>query len=572
VAPRPTVPTIGSFKADATAIGIGNGTTLRWSVTNAVGAVQVQITAVGTVAASGSSAITPAATTTYVLTATNTQDSTKVVSASVTVTVVPKPVISFSVGSAGGPSSGIEYKGHSTSLWWTVLDTTSAPLTLNVSINGTTSLGASGSMTVTPASATTYTLTATNNYGGSATAQATVTVTGAPVITSFTASVNPVTVGGTTVLSWSTQGDTSRTLNGVALPGGISSIVVAPSKTQDYVLVAANPAGTATQTLTIPVQGSGSPAWVRDIVYIGGKELAEFDPSGMHITQVDHLGSPRIVVNGAGAVESTQKFLPFGETVDRSGSLITAKGFTNHEQTDPSGLIYMQARFYLPQYHRFASPDPVRDQHFEETQSWNIYSYVQNNPMTHTDPTGQILEVPDCMKKGEKSTAPPRPKSTKPPAPAKKTITTTSTGAKVVSEKSITDHTNLTKTVGNGECVTLVVDLAPGEVPNTGHWEAVGPVNKDTPLDAIVATLPKGKYPSGVDAKTKQPNPRHVGIFRGWLGGPFRIFDQIKSRDPKGNLLTHAPSERIMREDGHGFVNQAGNYSVVTWKTGIGDK
>jgi len=39
-------------------------------------------------------------------------------------------------------------------------------------------------------------------------------------------------------------------------------------------------------------------------------------------------------------------------------------------------------------YGRFASPDPARDQHFEQTQSWNIYSYVQNNPVMNTDPTG----------------------------------------------------------------------------------------------------------------------------------------------------------------------------------------
>jgi len=49
----------------------------------------------------------------------------------------------------------------------------------------------------------------------------------------------------------------------------------------------------------------------------------------------------------------------------------------------------MQARFYLPMYGRFASPDPARDQHFEETQSWNIYSYVQNNPVMFPDPNGQ---------------------------------------------------------------------------------------------------------------------------------------------------------------------------------------
>ncbi len=49
----------------------------------------------------------------------------------------------------------------------------------------------------------------------------------------------------------------------------------------------------------------------------------------------------------------------------------------------------MQARFYAPWYGRFLSPDPARDQHFEETQSWNIYSYVRNNPTMNIDPDGQ---------------------------------------------------------------------------------------------------------------------------------------------------------------------------------------
>jgi RHS repeat-associated protein len=64
---------------------------------------------------------------------------------------------------------------------------------------------------------------------------------------------------------------------------------------------------------------------------------------------------------------------------------------SHSEQTDASGLIYMQARFYLPMYGRFASPDPARDQHFEATQSWNIYSYVQNNPIMAIDPNGEEL-------------------------------------------------------------------------------------------------------------------------------------------------------------------------------------
>ncbi|BDU75483.1 hypothetical protein METESE_04410 [Mesoterricola sediminis] len=53
----------------------------------------------------------------------------------------------------------------------------------------------------------------------------------------------------------------------------------------------------------------------------------------------------------------------------------------------------MQARFYLPMYGRFASPDPARDQHFEDTQSWNIYSYVRNNPVMLFDATGQFARI-----------------------------------------------------------------------------------------------------------------------------------------------------------------------------------
>lgn len=81
--------------------------------------------------------------------------------------------------------------------------------------------------------------------------------------------------------------------------------------------------------------------------------------------------------------------MPFGESLTHpEDASKIAKGFTNHEQTDPSGLIYMQARFYAPWFGRFLSPDPGNDQHFEFTQKWNIYSYVSNNPIMGVDLNG----------------------------------------------------------------------------------------------------------------------------------------------------------------------------------------
>ncbi|WP_306590490.1 RHS repeat-associated core domain-containing protein [Geothrix sp. 21YS21S-4] len=164
----------------------------------------------------------------------------------------------------------------------------------------------------------------------------------------------------------------------------------APAESGNYTVIATSLQDSAKSGLaSIRVKG-WVVKWTRDVVYVGTREIAEVDTQGAHYTLTDHLGSPRFIVNGQGQVESEQKFLPFGESLtDATSAAKFAKGFTNHEQTDPSGLIYMQARFYAPWYGRFLSPDPARDQHFEETQSWNIYSYVRNGPVSNVDFTGQ---------------------------------------------------------------------------------------------------------------------------------------------------------------------------------------
>jgi len=114
----------------------------------------------------------------------------------------------------------------------------------------------------------------------------------------------------------------------------------------------------------------------------------------------DHLGTPRVVVDGGGTIISEQKFTPFGESLTTSPEWQRpGKGFTNHEQTDPSGLIYMQARFCLPMYGRFEAPDPEMDQDLEDIQSWNLYSYVRNNPINSIDATGTQANPKDDRNK-----------------------------------------------------------------------------------------------------------------------------------------------------------------------------
>jgi len=78
----PTTPIINSFLANPTSITVGDSSNLSWSVTDATTVTINQ--SVGSVASTGTTAVTPATTTTYTLTATNVAGS---VTASVTVTV-----------------------------------------------------------------------------------------------------------------------------------------------------------------------------------------------------------------------------------------------------------------------------------------------------------------------------------------------------------------------------------------------------------------------------------------------------------------------------------------------------
>jgi len=210
----------------------------------------------------------------------------------------------------------------------------------------------------------------------------------------------------------------------MAISGATDATCTTPATTltdsgTTYTVTITNAYGSVTSapaTLTVnPASQVGILVWKRDIVYIGAKEVGEIDADGLHITQVDHLGSPRLLSDKNGTLEDEQKYMPFGQYLD--GQQKSRKGFTGHEQTDPSGLIYMQARFYAPWYGRFLSPDPARDQHFEETQSWNIYSYVQNNPTMKVDSTGMFWEELGNFIKGNGWTKSESAYTTKPDVP-----------------------------------------------------------------------------------------------------------------------------------------------------------
>ncbi len=87
-------------------------------------------------------------------------------------------------------------------------------------------------------------------------------------------------------------------------------------------------------------------------------------------------------------------YKPFGEklNLDKDGNEVTKASFTNrgytgHEHIQETDFINMNARLYDPTIGRFLSADSYIQAPYD-TQSFNRYSYVMNNPLKYTDPSG----------------------------------------------------------------------------------------------------------------------------------------------------------------------------------------
>jgi RHS repeat-associated protein len=116
----------------------------------------------------------------------------------------------------------------------------------------------------------------------------------------------------------------------------------------------------------------------------------------------DRLGSTSVVTSSAGTVTERQLYDPWGDrrnvngTGDPNNSLMPqiGRGFTGHEHLDQGflGLIHMNGRVYDPALGRFLSPDPFVQSPYS-TQSHQRYSYVSNNPLNATDPSGYLTII-----------------------------------------------------------------------------------------------------------------------------------------------------------------------------------
>jgi RHS repeat-associated protein len=138
--------------------------------------------------------------------------------------------------------------------------------------------------------------------------------------------------------------------------------------------------------------------------YIGGVVVGTYYPTSQAQNDSyllkDHLGSIHTVLNDSAEIVAIMHFSAFGERQDivdwqtiLNGFMfaplndITTRGFTGHEQVDEVGVVHMNGRIYDPKLGRMLQADPFV-QSPKNSQSLNRYSYVLNNPLSYTDPSG----------------------------------------------------------------------------------------------------------------------------------------------------------------------------------------
>jgi RHS repeat-associated protein len=116
----------------------------------------------------------------------------------------------------------------------------------------------------------------------------------------------------------------------------------------------------------------------------------------LYFPYFNHLGSILTVTDKNGLLVAEQNFDAWGRRRNATTWAYTNlntlpawlhRGYTGHEMLEQFDLVNMNGRMYDPKVGRMLSADPVLQPEFG-TQAYNKYSYVFNNPLKYTDPSG----------------------------------------------------------------------------------------------------------------------------------------------------------------------------------------
>jgi RHS repeat-associated protein len=126
-------------------------------------------------------------------------------------------------------------------------------------------------------------------------------------------------------------------------------------------------------------------------IFAGSTRVATKTGSFVLYFHPDHQGSTAVVTDAQGNLFEDISYDPFGATRSDSIPPNTTSNvnhkYTGQELDAETGLYNYNARLYDPDLGRFLTPDTIVPDP-ENPQALNRYSYVINNPMLYSDPTG----------------------------------------------------------------------------------------------------------------------------------------------------------------------------------------
>jgi RHS repeat-associated protein len=134
-----------------------------------------------------------------------------------------------------------------------------------------------------------------------------------------------------------------------------------------------------------------------EYIYFNGARIARVDrPSGaVHYYFSNHLDSHSVIVSATGSCEQDIDYYPYGGLVtDHCPTVGQHYKFTGKERDTESNLDQFGARYYGSGLGRYMTPDwaakatAVPFASFGNPQTLNLYSYVQNNPLSKFDDDG----------------------------------------------------------------------------------------------------------------------------------------------------------------------------------------
>ena len=142
---------------------------------------------------------------------------------------------------------------------------------------------------------------------------------------------------------------------------------------------------------------------ISEYIFVNGSRAAvrKAGNNSVYFYFADQVGSAQIMTNAPGRVVVKQiEYHPYGEERVVYSSITDAYRFTGKEHDDETNDDYFGARYYGSNFARFLTPDwaatpvPVPYAVMGNPQTLNLYSYVQNNPITGTDPDGHLPGSP----------------------------------------------------------------------------------------------------------------------------------------------------------------------------------